>query len=165
MIVQNSRRFFDKSMTPFHSAAQFTELLNQQFELLENLIAYGEQQRTAIQESRMSELIAILAQKQPLLDRLGTIRQVLHDHQSVVEASSFWINEDARRDAQELRARAATAFETLIELERQCEVALSESRDQIRHRMESLDSGRAAANAYQSQVTPPASRIDFSSMG
>ncbi len=57
------------------TANEFLELLHQQAELLDRLIAAGTQQSQAIAANRMSELIAILAQKQPQLERLGQIRQ------------------------------------------------------------------------------------------
>lgn len=142
------------------------ELLHEQSLLLEQLIEFGIQQREAIENNRMSELLAILAQKQPMLDRLGKIREQLHDVRDLIESNSFWQNSSIRSGCQIMRDQASRLFETLIEFENGCEVALAESRNQIRHRLDNLDSGRAAANAYQSQATAtPSPRIDFSSMG
>jgi len=142
------------------------ELLREQSVLLEQLIEFGKQQREAIDNNRMSELLAILAHKQPQLDRLGNLREQLHNVRALIESEFFWQKASTRRDCQIMRDQAARLFETLIEFENGCEVALAESRNQIRHRLENIESGRAAANAYELQATtPPSPRIDFSSMG
>jgi len=148
------------------SAQDFLLLLEEQSQALEQLIQYGVQQQDAIGNDRVSELVAILAQKQPSLDHLTQLRRQLQDVRDVVESDSFWPNSAIRAQCKAKRERASQLFETLIEFENRCEVSLVASRNQTRERLLSLDTGRVAANAYQTQAlaTPP-SRIDFSSMG
>jgi FlgN protein len=148
------------------TAHQFVELLSQQTELLDRLIESGRQQQLAIDASRMSELIAILAEKQPHLEQLGQIREQLHERRADIERSDFWPDSDVRQLGQTLRDRAAQAFQTLIDLEQDCEKSLSRSRDQIQLRLQSVESGRVAASAYQSQaVANVVLHADFSSVG
>jgi hypothetical protein len=148
------------------SAEKLAELLHEQAELLEQLIEFGKQQRDAIQNARMSELLAVLGSKQPMLDRLGKLREHLHNVRTLIESPTFWPNATIRSHCQAMRDQASCSFQTLIKFESECEIALAESRDQIHLRLQSIDSGRTAANAYKAQTSvPPSSSIDFSSIG
>jgi flagellar biosynthesis/type III secretory pathway chaperone len=145
---------------------QFERLLREQGDLLGELLRIGGEQREAIEAGRVSELLSILARKQPSLERLGQIRQLLQDWRETVEETDFWPDSQLRVGCQQLRDQSASAFKALIEQEQACEAALMTSRDQIQIRLERVDSGRTAANAYQNQATTPSgSRVDFSSMG
>ncbi len=146
--------------------AHFVELLQEQFDLLRSLIERGHEQMVAIEAGRMNELIAILARKQPELERLEAVRQSLQDMRPAVENDAFWPTEELRRQCQGLRDDAAQGFETLIEIERSCEVAITETRDHLDQRLRQMDSGRIASSAYQSQSAVTSTpRIDFSSLG
>ena len=145
---------------------QLESLLQHQVELLSELIQFGGEQQDAIEAGRVSELLSVLARKQPFLEQLGHVRQQLQDWREEIESGHFWSDTQCQIRCQHLRDRAAVAFKTLIESEQACETALTASRDQIQIRLQHVDSGRNAANAYQSQATaPPTSRVDFSSMG
>lgn len=148
------------------TAETFHELLCEQTELLAQLIESGHQQQQAIEANRMSELVAILAQKQPRLERLGAICQQLQGQRQQTEHTWFWPDPDRRQQCRMMRDQASQSFERLIELEQTCELALSQSRDQIQQRLHQVESGRHAASAYLSQshtAAPP--RGDFSSIG
>ncbi|MGV3484042.1 MAG: flagellar export chaperone FlgN [Planctomycetaceae bacterium] len=142
------------------------DLLDEQGQLLDRLIESGDQQQQAIVANRMSELVAILAQKQPHLERLGEIRQELQRRRPEIEGDGFWRDAAVRNRCRSMQQRAAELFARLIELEGNCEHALVQSRDQIQQRLQTVDTGRHAASAYQSQSTGfTAPRIDFSSLG
>lgn len=144
----------------------FLNLLCEQAELLERLIDSGQQQQQTIEAGRMSELVAILGQKQPRLERLGAIGQQIQERRREVEQSGFWPDESVRRQCQTMRDRAAESFEHLIQLEQRCEQALNTSREQIQQRLQTIESSRHAASAYQSHAQLPAPpRGDFSSVG
>ena len=148
------------------TAETLFELLCEQVQLLDLLIESGLQQQQAIEANRMSELVAILAQKQPHLERLGDIRQTLQTQQCDIEQSGFWPDTTRRSQCRTMREQASSRFEQLIRLEQTCEQALAQSRDQIQARLQTVDSGRHAVSAYQSQASaakPP--RFDFSSLG
>lgn len=142
------------------------DTLSRQAELLGELIQVGRDQRAAIDSGRINELLAVLATKQTQLEELGAIRERLSDWKSAVEAPYFWPDQGMRELARQLRDRCEGAFGTLIEMEKDCEHALTTSREQIQIRLKQLDSGRSAADAYaahSSQAVSP--RVDFSSMG
>jgi hypothetical protein len=148
------------------TSEQFENLLREQVDVLAELLHMGGEQLEAIDAGRVSELLAVLARKQPHLERLGQIRQLLQDWRETIEEANFWPNAEQRACCQRLREQAASAFKTLIEREQACETALTASRDQIQIRLQRVDSGRTAANAYQTHATAPSgSRIDLSSMG
>jgi hypothetical protein len=142
------------------------DMLSRQADLLGELIQIGREQKAAIDAGRINELLAVLATKQTQLEELGEIRERLSDWKSTVEAPHFWPAQGMRELAKQLRDHCAAAFDTLIEIEKNCEHALTTSRDQIQIRLKQLDSGRSAADAYAAhsgQTVSP--RIDFSSMG
>lgn len=141
-------------------------MLSRQADLLGELIQIGREQKAAIDAGRINELLAVLGTKQTQLEELGEIRERLSDWKSTVEAPDFWPAQGMRELAKQLRDQCAVAFDTLIEIEKDCEHALTSSRDQIQIRLKQLDSGRSAADAYAAhsgQTVSP--RIDFSSMG
>jgi flagellar biosynthesis/type III secretory pathway chaperone len=148
------------------SASEFQKLLREQIELLDRLIDIGEQQKQAIETGRMSELIAILGQKQPDLDRLADIQRMFSHHKTDIENADFWPESSQRQLCQGLREQSAAAFEVLIQLEQDGELAVTQSRDQIQLRLQNIESSRAVASAYESLANvPSAPRGDFSSVG
>lgn len=150
------------------TANDLWNLLCEQADLLDQLLIFGGHQQQAIAANRMSELIAILGNKQPYLERLEQVRKQLHAWQPKSEHGFVWPDLAQREQCQQKRDRSAQSFAALIDLEHACELALAQSRDQIQQRLKNFDSSRTAAAAYQSQEQEPAStaaRVDFSSIG
>jgi DNA anti-recombination protein RmuC len=146
------------------TANELWALLCEQTELLDQLVEFGTQQRQAIEANRMSELLAILGDKQPYLERLEQVRVQLQAWQPTIDQEMQWPNANVRQQCQQSRDRSAQLFTVLIDLEQACERALAESRDQIQDHLKNFESSRTAAAAYQSQAPVP-SRTDFSSIG
>jgi len=146
------------------TADDLWNLLCEQAELLDQLLEFGTQQRQAIEANRMSELIAILGEKQPHIERLEQVRRQLFAWQPEIEQVLVWPDTNLRQQCQQARNRSAEKFVALIDLEQACENAVVESRAQIQDRLRNFESSRSAAAAYQSQSPAPA-RGDFSSIG
>jgi len=153
---------FENDLTT--NADQLFDWLTEQMDLLDHLVVCGQRQCDAIATQRINELLAILGEKQPMLDRLMTLRTMIVQSQSLIQSDAFWPSAGRREQCRVLRDNVATRFQILIDLESQCETDLNTNRLSIRQQIDSLDSGRTAANAYQSQSTP-SPRIDFTSIG
>lgn len=147
------------------TANDLWNLLCEQADLLDQLLIFGSHQQQAIEANRMSELIAILGDKQPYLERLEQVRKQLHAWQPEIERDFVWPDADQRQQCKQNRDRSAQSFAALIDLEHSCELALAQSRDQIQQRLKNFESSQTAAAAYQSQEPASTSRVDFSSIG
>jgi len=158
-------------MTHSYHPNDLLAMLREQESLLNLLLEFGSQQFDAIRNNHVSELLAILSKKQPTLDRLLKLKCEFDNHRNDIESASFWPSQSLRDECRALRTVVSTLFESLIKNEAACEHELSLSRDAIRSRLQTLDSGRAAANAYQSnafsmdQLRANQPRIDFTSIG
>jgi len=141
------------------------EILSSQIGLLDQLIEIGQVQIQAIEHGRMSELLSLLSDKQPLLGDLGDvarrIRDLTADHSISVQDEGY-----AQR-CRQLKASARGRFEQLFELEQRSEALLCTSRDQIAKRLEASSHSMTAISAYQSGYTAETQggRLDLSSDG
>ncbi len=143
------------------------EQLSRQLRLLDDLLALGNQQSAAIAQGRMSELMALLAEKQPLLAQLsenaGTLR----------ELSDQLVREHAADDPYRVRCRQQKqlvdqAYAQLLEQEQHAEQQLTTSRDQVAERLAASTGSLQAATAYQRMAPQPGDsgaggRLDLSS--
>jgi flagellar biosynthesis/type III secretory pathway chaperone len=142
------------------------DLLSSQVGLLDQLLEIGKLQMHAIENGRMSELLSLLSDKQPLLADLGDMAYRIRNLPShPLPASS---DDDAGvQRCRELKAQAKEQFEQLFELEQKAEVLLSNSRDQIAKRLEASSHSMTAISAYQSgsTINTQGGRLDLSSDG
>jgi len=149
---------------PFQANHSLLPLLQTQVALLDDLISLGNQQLQAIELGRMSELLSLLAEKQPLLTQLSDTANQLRYCGDPSAANSTMLPED-REVCRKQKAVASERFDELLTLEKQCESALCSSRDQIARRLEASAHSMNAATAYQGnqlQVSQ-GGRLDLSS--
>lgn len=142
------------------------ETLTSQIELLDRLIELGNVQIEAIENSRMSELLSLLSDKQPLLVELGEVAEKIRGFNA--DPFSRVHEDDAHREScRKLKEEARTRFESLFQLEQKAEAMLSVSRDQIAKRLEASSNSMAAISAYQggSAAHTQGGRLDLSSDG
>ncbi len=141
-------------------------ILSSQIGVLNRLIEIGQVQMRAIEHGRMSELLSLLSDKQPLLADLGD----LADRIRRLAANPSTASPDDDVDVhtcRQLKADAKDRFEQLFELERRSEALLRTSRDQIARRLEASSHSMAAISAYQGGSTKQTQggRLDLSSDG
>lgn len=151
---------------PLNGNANLLELLKLQIGLLDQLIELGHGQIQAIESERMSELLALLSDKQPLLSDLGEmaqrIRNLNDDPDSIVIDDELY----AQR-CRQLKGYAQQRFEFLFDLEQKSESLLCTSRDQIAKRLEASSHSMTAISAYQNDFSErtQGGRLDLSSDG
>lgn len=142
------------------------EILSSQIGLLDQLIEIGKVQIQAIEHGRMSELLSLLSDKQPLLADLGDVAHRIRK----LTANQSTASQDDDGDVQtcrQLKANAKDRFEQLFELEQRSEALLCTSRDQIAKRLEVSSHSMTAISAYQGDATrqTQGGRLDLSSDG
>ncbi len=144
-------------------ADRFHSLFLQQQELMGELLQLARGQLQAIREEQMEDLLGLLGEKQPLLDQLTTIRTELKSLGDQLNGQPMWLQDPRREICQQLREEASQQFEVLIRVEAECEKMLEKNKEEIRQRLEIVDSGQSAAIAYQRPAEPRSSGLDFSS--
>ncbi len=144
-------------------ADRFYTLFLEQRLLMSQLLQMARLQLDAIREERIEELLALLGQKQPLLNQLTAIRVELKQLGEQLNGESSWNADDRRESCQQMRDEASGQFEVLVRVEAECEKLLEKSKEEIRQRLETFDSGQSAAMAYQRPAEPRPSGLDFSS--
>jgi flagellar biosynthesis/type III secretory pathway chaperone len=140
-------------------------LLTCQDELLDQLLEIGRRQLDAIENGRMSELLGLLAEKQPLVDQLADLANRLKTLREN-EPSAATVADTNLAECRKLRQTATTSFEELFTLEQQCETLLCDRRDQIGARLQATNNALSAANAYR-EIPPTTSlggQLDLSSL-
>jgi hypothetical protein len=146
-------------------------LLTRQNDLLDGLLELGRRQLDAIENSRMSELLGLLAEKQPLVDELSELAIGLKTIRVNESTPTRSIDGDKsihgdKAECRNLSTLASSKFDELFTLERQCETLLCDRRDQIGTRLQATNNSRSAANAYR-HIPPTTSlggQLDLSSL-
>lgn len=140
----------------------YTRFLEQRM-LMGELLQMARQQLDAIREERIEELLALLGPKQPLLNQLTAIRVELKQLGEQLAGDPSWAADERREACQQMRDEASNQFEVLVRVEAECEKLLEKSKEEIRQRLETFDSGQSAAAAYQKPIEPRSSGFDLSS--
>lgn len=140
-------------------------LLTRQNDLLDRLLALGRRQLDAIENSRMSELLGLLAEKQPLVDQLSELAIGLKTIRENESSAAGSVDGD-KAECRKLSNIANTSFEELFKLEKQCETLLCDRRDQIGTRLQATSNSLSAANAYRNipPTTSLGGQLDLSSL-
>jgi len=149
-----------------HRCETLFELLQWQVSLLDRLIEIGERQLQTIQGERMSELLSLLSEKQPLLTQLGeAANQIRSFREQPISHQGNRVGHESASRCRQLKEEAQKRFELLFELEHQCESRLCVSRDQIAERLAASSHCMTAIDAYQKATASPAqgARLDLAS--
>lgn len=149
-----------------HGSDNLPDLLNSQVALLDQLIEMGQDQIHAIENGRMSELLSLLSDKQPLLADLGDAAQRIRNLIGISPADTPSDDPDAKR-CRQLKDQAQQRFELLFDLEQKSETLLCISRDQIAQRLEASSHSMTAISAYRSDsaTKTQGGHLDLSSDG
>ncbi|HBJ34456.1 MAG TPA: hypothetical protein DDZ51_06765 [Planctomycetaceae bacterium] len=151
---------------PANTNENLLDLLQLQVGLLDQLLEIGQVQLHAIENGRMSELLSLLSDKQPLLADLGDTADRIRHLTSNPPATTG--DDDAYlQRCRQFKEIAKGQFETLFELEQKSESMLSTSRDEIAQRLEASSHSMTAISAYQrgSATQTQGARLDLSSGG
>ena len=128
-------------------------LIQQRWEILDQLLKISQLQMTAIEQGQMSELMRLLSEKQKPLNQLIE----LGDQFGVACANDpkerHWASNDIREKCRKQQDDCEKMNLELLAIEAECESKLGQSRDELRKRLERVDSGWQAISGYADHAT------------
>lgn len=150
--------------------ATLSSLIDERKSILAQLLEMSGRQIEAITAGRMTELMTLLAEKQPPLQRLGDISKRLRQASGDDPSARSWESSQARENCRIAQEQCEKMHFELLAIEAQCETALTESREAVQVKLSQLDSAHQAANRYASNevsvnngASASGARLDLSS--
>ena len=131
------------------NAEQLKQLLDQRFDLLEQLIAQSERQSDCIKQNQMTDLMQILSSRQKMIEALTQVSRKLREAVGDDPESRVWKDSAERGIYRRRQEKCDQMHQDLLAIEAQCESMLQENRLEIETKMHQLDRGHHAANRYQ----------------
>lgn len=133
---------------------QIVDLVDQRWELLQELSQLADRQAVAIEQGRMSELLSILRQKQPPLETLDRLSLELRQRCAPPQAVRW--SSAAERDACRAKNEACQRLhETLLLREAECEAKLQASRQRVEEQLTRSEGAKRAAGSYNASRPSP----------
>ncbi len=141
------------------------ELVDQRWRILQGLLELGERQAEAVRHNRMSEMLAILKEKQPSLEALQQISQRLREFAGEDPDSRSWASPQARHECRERHDECERMLQRVMQQEAESESALSAARQTLGEQLLRSEGARRAASGYAGADPPgtAGSQIDLSS--
>ena len=143
---------------------QLSELIDQRWAALNDLLALGRLQTEAIDAGRMTDLMRILSQKQKPLNHLSELAKALAPTADQDPSTRRWDSEEARTSCRRRQAECHEMHLELLAVEAACETALQENRNSIQSELDQLNASHQAAQRYAPQQSSASSgrRLDLS---
>jgi hypothetical protein len=151
--------------TDFSHTDRLARLIQLKHDLLAQLHALARKQVEVVAADEVHRLMAILAQKQPLLNQLQAVEQALDPYRREDADARVWASREARRACQVVADRANALLAELLQFERQAEAAVIECRDRTSNELATATSALAARQAYVGGPATISQAASFSSEG
>ncbi len=130
---------------------ELSQLIDQRWALLKQLLQMSERQIGAIQESRMTELMGILSEKQVPLNQLAELANRLRPAAANDPLTRVWDTTEQRDRCREQQEECERMHLELLAIEAQCETSLVQGRDQLQQELQRVDNARQAVSGYGGQ--------------
>ncbi len=123
-------------------------LIQQRWEILDQLLSISRLQMTAIERGQMSELMRLLSEKQKPLNKLIELGNQIGVASADDSEDRYWDSNDIREQCRRQQDDCEKINLELLAIEAECESKLSQNRDELRERLERVDSGWQAVSGY-----------------
>ena len=123
-------------------------LIQQRWEILDQLLSISRLQMKAIEQGQMSELMRLLSEKQKPLNKLIKLGDQLGVASADDSDERLWDSNDIREQCRKQQDDCEKLNLELLAIEAECESKLSQNRDELRQRLERVDSGWQAVSGY-----------------
>ncbi|MEM1068770.1 MAG: flagellar export chaperone FlgN [Planctomycetota bacterium] len=130
---------------------ELSQLVEQRWTLLHELLQLSERQIDAIKGSRMTELMRILSEKQTPLNQLADLAERLRPATGDDPSERYWDSSAQRAKCRSQQEECEKMHLELLAIEAECESNLLASRDEIQKELQRVDSARQTINGYGSQ--------------
>ena len=144
---------------------RLAELIDRKHQVLAHLHTLARQQLALVDGDDMSNLLALLASKQTLLDQLMAVEQQLHPFRDQDPAERVWRSADDRRRCAEQARQCEATLAEILALERRGESQLQRRRDDTATRLDQAHGAAQAHRAYTSAPTGGGGQLDLASEG
>ena len=138
-------------------------LIGKKLEILEQLRDLVRRQTEIVAAGEMTALLEILAAKQNLIDRLQSLEKHLDYFREQDPDKRTWRNADDRNRCRSVSLRCEALLKEVMLVEKQCELSLQQRRDDCAERLQDLQSGSDAHDAYLQAGIRHSSSFDISS--
>ena len=128
-------------------------LIQQRWEILDQLLSISRLQMKAIEQGQMSELMRLLSEKQKPLNKLIKLGDQLGVASADDSDERLWDSNDIREQCRKQQDDCEKLNLELLAIEAECESKLSQNRDELRQRLERVDSGWQAVSGYADHST------------
>ncbi len=123
-------------------------LIQQRWEILDQLVSISRLQMKAIEQGQMSELMRLLSEKQKPLNQLIELGEQLGFAKEDDSKQRHWDSDEIRELCRKQQEDCEKMNLELLAIEAECESKLSQNRDELRQRLERVDSGWQAVSGY-----------------
>ena len=127
---------------------QLADLVQQRGEILNQLIRMGQEQLTVIGKGHMSDLMRLLSRKQQPLNQLVELGEKLRAAKSDDPQTRVWESDSMRERCRKQQDECEKMNLEVLAIEAECEAKLSHNREELRQRLERVDSGWQAVSGY-----------------
>lgn len=144
---------------------ELSELIQQRWTTLRELLEISRRQMGAIGSGQMSELMRVLSDKQRPLNELVEIAEQLRRASDDDPEQRRWPSQAARDRCRERQSECEKMHLELLAIEAECESALTANRQEVQERLAKVDAGWQAASGYaeQSSRSTSGGQLDLSS--
>ena len=144
---------------------RLVQLVRQRKSVLSDLLDLSRRQVVAAELGRMSELMSLLAEKQPLLTQLRDDSASLAEAKSDDPDSRVWDRPEQRTACQREHQECEDMLKVLMQMEADCEQMLAASRQSLQEKLEQTQTAQQAVTGYAGadQQSTSGGRLDLSS--
>jgi hypothetical protein len=132
---------------------QLSDLMAERWAILRELVDISNRQISAIDASRMSELMRLLSEKQAPLNRLAEIAEEIRSAAEDDPEARAWDSEESRVLCRQQQEECERMHLELLAIEAECETALTKSRASIQQNLDRVNAGGHAASSYHATPT------------
>ncbi len=141
---------------------RLAELVLAKVQTLEQLCELARQQSAITQTGDATILLSFLARKQPLMDRLQEVQELLAEYEDDDPELRVWRSVDHRSARRVASDRCQSLLAEIVLLERQSLDEMSERRDALAAQLQDTGAARHAAGVYHSADAIAESTLDLS---
>lgn len=144
---------------------ELSQLIEQRWCLLEQLLEISHRQIDAIKGSRMTELMRILSEKQAPLNQLTQLADRLRPAAQEDPNARVWGSAEQRNRCREQQEECEKMHLELLAIEAECESTLLQSREDLEQQLQRVDSARQTIDGYHAShsAIESGSQLDLSS--
>lgn len=143
-----------------------TEILARLIEVKRDLLAQLHQlaarQKEWVSQGDMMRLLGVLSVKQQLIEELQRIERGLDPFRVQDPESRKWTSEVERQKCRGMAEECESLLADIMDVERHCESALIERRDQVAGRLQGMHHALRASQSYFAPAETRGSQIDLS---